>query len=121
MHRGAMYTSLMADGSLIHRLLSPVANRKERNLRLRVLSPLVNIILKERKKPDASILLRSPLSLLQISKYKKETWYLGPPFSCKGILKEKKTTTKKQHDNWTSLSFCKYFSLRRAGGRKYSQ
>ena len=40
-HR-AMYTSLMADGSLIHRLLSPVANRKERNLMLRVLTPLVN-------------------------------------------------------------------------------
>ena len=55
-HR-AMYTSLMADGSLIHRLLSPVANRKERNLMLRVLSPLVNIFLKESKKP-ANIVYR---------------------------------------------------------------
>ena len=45
-HR-AMYTSLMADGSLIHRLLSPVANRKERNLMLRVLTPLVNTFYKK--------------------------------------------------------------------------
>ena len=92
---GAMYTSLMADGSLIHRLLSPVANRKERNLRLRVLSPLVNIFLKERKKPDASILLRSPLSLLQISKYKKRNLVLRSSLLLQRYFKREKNNNKK--------------------------